>query len=658
MFSPRSTSSQHRRRASSLFAVAAVACAAVAVATASTPAVAAPGGRVVLQSPVRLLDTRGGPGIGPGVREAVLGSGLLTVTIVDAGGPGTATVYPCGSTPGGVPATVFGPEAVEYFMVVADGSCLSLSTPAHVIVDLIGTVAASPFGGGQQYVPLASPVRAFDGFGSARAGVGAATQIDIGAVPVEARAVVLLIEVNDPVTAGFAKAYPCATPRPVNSDMSWVNDRAVGIAYVDVTQGPICVWQHGEAGSRVTVLGHLSSDGPDPNRLPPTLNAPLTQVRPPGLRAITPVRVADSRNGSGTPGARPLEAGETLELEITQASASTTAVALNVTVTEPAAAGYLTVFPCDRSRPKASNLNYVAGETVPNLVNVKLSVTRSVCLYTQQKTHLIVDLAGTFEAGGGAGAQPMAPVRILDTRTPIGVPEAGRRAAGSVLVLQVAGRGGVPVSGVAAVTMNVTVTDPEAEGFVTVYPCDRPRPTASNLNFAAGQTVPNLVSVRLSTAGTVCLFAQRATHLLADLAAWYAVDENDGYREVAPDRLLDTREGIGAPLRKVAAGGTLVLQVAGRSGVPSSGVSAVTMNVTATEAEGDGYVTVYPCDAPRPEASNLNHASAETVPNLVTVQVAGDGTVCLFAQRSVHLIADVAGYFTEATDLRNTPTLV
>ena len=50
--------------------------------------------------------------------------------------------------------------------------------------------------------------------------------------------------------------------------------------------------------------------------------------------------------------------------------------------------------------------------------------------------------------------------------------------------------------------MNVTVTDPTWDGYVTVYPGDvADRPTASNLNFVAGQTVPNLVTVKVPASG-------------------------------------------------------------------------------------------------------------------------------------------------------------
>ncbi|WP_198037698.1 hypothetical protein, partial [Streptacidiphilus jeojiense] len=61
--------------------------------------------------------------------------------------------------------------------------------------------------------------------------------------------------------------------------------------------------------------------------------------------------------------------------------------------------------------------------------------------------------------------------------------------------LQVAGVAGVPSSGVTAVAMNVTAVAPVGAGYVTVFPDGQSRPTVSNLNFAAGQTIPNLVMV-------------------------------------------------------------------------------------------------------------------------------------------------------------------
>ncbi|MEY2554678.1 MAG: hypothetical protein QOC57_2538, partial [Ilumatobacteraceae bacterium] len=120
-----------------------------------------------------------------------------------------------------------------------------------------------------------------------------------------------------------------------------------------------------------------------------------------------------------------------------------------------------------------------------------------------------------------------------------------------------------------------------------------------------------------------------------------------------PARLLETRAGLptvdgqfqgGGP---VGRGSTLTLTVNGRGGVPGNADSVV-LNVTATEAAGPGYITVYPCGQPQPVASSLNYSTGQTVPNSVIAKVGSNGSVCLFASEATHLIADVAGYFPPA----------
>lgn len=628
-------------------------CAVLAATTISPVRVdAAAGGRVTLIEPVRLSDTRNAGGPITHIALPTLGH----LTVLDAQLDGFGTFHPCDEPPGPTPSFLFEAHEAVYTKVVgSDPPCVTLSTPAHVIIDSFGSVDASPTVGGLQYVPADARPVVFDA--EVTGASTQATPLEIGTPPAAAKGAVFLIEARNPTSVGYAAVWRC--PSAIRSDVSFINDRAVGLSYVKLTGDPVCLTHYGSTPLRVTLLGWLSSDGPDPTRLPPSLAAPLQPVRLPGLRAIPPQRVLDTRSAVGVATNAKLVAGSTLELAIPQAAASTTAVALNVTVTEPDGAGFLTVFPCDQNRPTASNLNYVRGETVPNLVNVKLSITGTVCIFTQSPTHLIVDVSGTFETDGGAGAMSLSPTRVLDTRIPVGVATAAKIEAGHEVVLQIAGQHGVPSSGVSAVTMNVTVTEPELDGFVTVFPCDVGRPTASNLNYTAGQTVPNLVTVRVSPTGTVCLFTQRTTHLVADVAAWYGLDQPDGYRELVPDRLLDTRMPVGVPSAGPLTGGdTLVLQVAGRGGVPSSGASAVTMNVTAVDPSSDGFVTVYPCDATRPTVSNLNHTAGEIVPNLVTVRLAANGTVCLFAQRTTDLVADVAGYFTSVPEVIFSPSLV
>jgi hypothetical protein len=110
---------------------------------------------------------------------------------------------------------------------------------------------------------------------------------------------------------------------------------------------------------------------------------------------------------------------------------------------------------------------------------------------------------------------------------------------------------------------------------------------------------------------------------------------------------LDTRAGVGAAKVAVAAGGTVHLQVAGRGGVPASGVSAVVLNVTVTAPTSAGFITVYGDGTARPTASNLNFVKGQTVPNLVIAPVGANGKVDLYngSAGTVQLIGDVSGYY-------------
>jgi uncharacterized delta-60 repeat protein len=126
---------------------------------------------------------------------------------------------------------------------------------------------------------------------------------------------------------------------------------------------------------------------------------------------------------------------------------------------------------------------------------------------------------------------------------------------------------------------------------------------------------------------------------------------NGSYVPLLPRRILDTRSGTGAPAHAVAAGGTLNLTVAGHGGVPTTGVGAVVLNVTAVGSTRGGFVTAYPGGTTRPTASSLNYATGATTPNAVTVRLGSGGTVALYngSSGTVQLLADVAGYYRGGT---------
>ena len=269
---------------------------------------------------------------------------------------------------------------------------------------------------------------------------------------------------------------------------------------------------------------------------------------------------------------------------------------------------------------------------------------------------------GLIHASYGTALQPPAidttkfvavpPKRILDTRDGTGAP-IGKIGVGGTIDLQITGVPGVPANDLSAVVLNVTATDATQAGFVTVYPSGTRRPWASNLNLdTVGQTAANLVTVKVGTNGKVSMFSSGGTHLVADVAGYYtpALTSTDGRLQTATqERILDTRLGLGAPAARPTAGQQIDLQVTGRGPVPATGVSAVVLNVTGDQAAVDGFVTAWPTGIDRPVVSNLNLVTGETRANLVVVPVSSDGKVSLFTSGGTDLIADVAGWFTDAT---------
>ncbi|MFF0748296.1 FlgD immunoglobulin-like domain containing protein [Streptomyces sp. NPDC004267] len=254
-----------------------------------------------------------------------------------------------------------------------------------------------------------------------------------------------------------------------------------------------------------------------------------------------------------------------------------------------------------------------------------------------------------FLTHGGLGTyEPVAPARLLNTIAGVGAPKA-KVGPGETVTVQITGRGGVPATGVTAVTLNLTATNPSATTYVSAYPYGTARPATSNLNVTAGRSVPNLVTVPVRD-GKVTLYNHSGSvDLLADVAGYYTLSgEGDRFAPVAPARVLNTLGGVGAPKAQVAGGKTVTVQIAGRGGVPATGVTAVTMNVTATNTSATTYVSAYPYGTVRPATSNLNLVAGQTAANLVTVPVR-DGKVVLYNHSgAVDLLADVAGYFTDA----------
>ncbi|HUF99088.1 MAG TPA: hypothetical protein VMM60_13240, partial [Ilumatobacter sp.] len=330
------------------------------------------------------------------------------------------------------------------------------------------------------------------------------------------------------------------------------------------------------------------------------------------------------------------------------------AVMLNVTAIFPDGPGFLTLYPCGQQRPIASSVNYSgSGMVVANAVLVRVGNGGNVCLYTSSATDIAIDIAGYVPHQGQLNT--VFPARVLETRQVEGFTTVdgqaqgiGRVAADSDTSVLVAGRAGVP-DDAESVFVNVTAVFPDGPGFLTVYPCGSQRPQTSNVNYEAGQVVPNSALVRLGDAGAVCIYSLTATDIVVDVSGFarpVATTET-----LLPARLLETRRGVGNTtidglfegVGRAGRDTVLELDVAGRGGVPADAQYAL-LNVTAVSAERPGFITVYPCDAPKPFASNVNYAGRDVRPNAVLAKLSATGTTCVFTTAATDVLVDVTGY--------------
>ncbi|GIF53272.1 hypothetical protein DFJ67_1772 [Asanoa ferruginea] len=391
--------------------------------------------------------------------------------------------------------------------------------------------------------------------------------------------------------------------------------------------GPACVdIKVSNDGFRGAVLAHQASPCV-------VLGASFTPV--------PPQRVLDTRSGLGAPSGAPLEPGADLHLSVPASMRTAAAVVLNVTVTQPTANGYLKVYPDDDSQPTTSSINFLAKQTVANLVTVRNGPNG---LYLSNAsagtTHVVADIAGYY-ANTGSGLTSASPVRVLDTRAAIGVPGTTPIGPNGKVTVDLSAK--VP-AGTTAAVLNLTVTKPTTSGHITVFPPGAAVPTTSNVNFLADQTVNNMVIAPVVDGKVAFAFGGAGTvHLLADLSSWFAPGATDTYLPTSPTRILDTRTtatpvGPGKTVRV-----TVNASVCGSAPCPRT---AIVANLTVTNAKSDGYLSVYPFGQPRPVVSALNFTKGQTVANLVTVGLGQDSfLVYNNGGSTVDVIVDQAGFY-------------
>ncbi|MGW4689346.1 hypothetical protein ACWEPM_31245 [Streptomyces sp. NPDC004244] len=371
-----------------------------------------------------------------------------------------------------------------------------------------------------------------------------------------------------------------------------------------------------------------------------------------------PTRLLDTRNGTGVPGAGAVAPYGTTRVKVAGTGgipAGVSAAALNLTATNTTAAGHVSAYAAGTERPVTSNVNFTAGQSVPNLAIVPVSEDGYVELANRSdgSTDLVADVTGYFTRSAAGGYTSLTPTRLVDTRAGLGTAR-GQVAGQQTFGTQIAGQGGVPAAGVTAVALNVTVTGPKDAGHLTLFPSGQQTPTTSNLNFTAGQTVANSVIVPVGPDGKINVRngSWSPADVIVDVVGYYSADGKAAYLPLTPTRLSDSREWKwpldGQDYRKqdLPAG--------------KSVLEGAVLNATVTNTEGSGHLTVAPdpnswdqytngtaVRPTPPNSSNLNWTKGATVSNLVQTST-GDHALLDFWNRGwepTDLIIDMFGVY-------------
>jgi hypothetical protein len=311
------------------------------------------------------------------------------------------------------------------------------------------------------------------------------------------------------------------------------------------------------------------------------------------------------------------------------------AAVANVTVVTPLGSGYLTVYPDgSSSRPTISDLNYAAGQVIPNRVTATLATsdcatTQQVCgkidVYSSQAANVIVDISGYYTApnatlNGAIFTPEPAPLRVCDTRVgnPSGLSGPAAQCngpsnqgmalgPGKTVTVQIGSQFGVP-GGATAAVMNVTAVSPTQDTYLTVYPGGS-RPTSSDLNPPAKGIEPNLVVATLSATGSFTVFNAGGTvDIIVDLTGWYLA--------------------VPAP-------------PSGLSAVPA--LSQVALNWTAPVSPGTAPISgynVFEGTSPGGESSTPVNGSTFITTTNYTVTGLASGTTYYFTVKAVNAVGD------------------
>ncbi len=369
---------------------------------------------------------------------------------------------------------------------------------------------------------------------------------------------------------------------------------------------------------------------------------------------LTPTRILDTRIGTGLGGA--FAAGKSRAFAVAgQGNVPSGAIAVtgNVTITNSSSQGWLRLG--STTAGTSSTINFLKGDTRANGVTLGLAGDGSLSgLYVTPSgsgtVQVIFDLTGYFLRNpGGATFIPMAPTRLVDTRTKSGL--TSPLVARSVATFQVGGRSGVPANAT-AVTGNATVVGQTSNGYITLAPAiGAGQPTSSTLNFPKGDIRANNLTVPLNSAGQLQVEywgnPGQSTQFVFDVTGYFVPGLSGAtFVPLAPGRVVDSRisQGFKGPLRMTT---STTFAVRGQVSVHLAAV-AVVGNLTVTNQTAAGWLNAAPTATSA--TSTLNFPVGDNRANGFVSMLGPGGSLSVTyggsgSSATTQVVVDILGYY-------------
>jgi len=360
---------------------------------------------------------------------------------------------------------------------------------------------------------------------------------------------------------------------------------------------------------------------------------------------ITPCRIADTRNATGSFGGPAMSKGSTRTFNIPQSAcnipSSAAAYSLNATVVPSGELDYLTLWPAGQSQPNVSTLNSLDGRIKANAAIVPAGTSGGVSVYVSNATNVILDIDGYFVPAGTASAlafYPVTPCRIADTRGAVGSLGGPSITGGSNRAFPILSSNCNIPSSAKAYSLNVTAIPHKTLNYLTTWPTGTTQPNVSTLNAPTGTIVANAAIVPAGTTGQVSIFVSDTSDVILDVNGYFAPPGTGGLSlyTINPCRVVDTRP--------TAFNGVKTVNIEGSACAPPSSAEAYVTNATVVPPAPLTYLSLWPAGQNQPVVSTLNALDGAITSNMAIVPTT-NGSIDAFASNSTNFILDISSYF-------------